>query len=334
MAHGHRTRSCGRVRDTFGDRSGYSIGVDATRDRDAVAAIDLTCRLIQQAREVAAESSRSVATDGWSCAIPMERSVIGCRWIWLEGRTRVAVEQLGWPAGCERRRPMWNGQRVDQAARGCRVGHDRDDRATSATAAVVQVVREHPLEKLGPRHTARAPHRDDAGVGAVMGTGHWDSSASGGIRGRHQATELLALAGRGSEDPVVSNQVSPRRRDDPAQPAQHGLGLERQRRATVMPRPLQPIRDPPIVGPREPILCECWPRAVPTQPLEPGPIGVRDRDRRRPHVHVSGVRQVVSAATAKRHRRCSRAPCAHELMIGGSAWLAVDAACADGRPAP
>jgi len=43
---------------------------------------------------------------------------------------------------------------------------------------------------------------------------------------RHEATELCALARRGAEDPVISDQLSSRRRNDPAQLPQHGCWLE------------------------------------------------------------------------------------------------------------
>ena len=95
-------------------------------------------------------------SDGRRFAVTGERSVAGGRWIWLEGRAGVAIEQLWWPAGLEHGRSMGEAQAVEQGSGGSRVGHDGEDGTTAAACTIEQVVGE-PLEKLGPRHTTSAP---------------------------------------------------------------------------------------------------------------------------------------------------------------------------------
>jgi hypothetical protein len=72
--------------------------------------------------------------------------------------------------------------------------------------------------------------------------------------------------------------MAPRRRDDADQSAQECDGLEHQVGAAIWPGPLEPVRDPAVAGPGQPILGERRTGAVAAQALERVAIVVGDHD--------------------------------------------------------
>jgi hypothetical protein len=109
---------------------------------------------------------------------------------------------------------MPKSQAVEQAVRRRGIGHDRDHRATPTAPTVQKVVREHPPEEVSPWHPARSPHRGHRGSRRTVRR-IWTPTIRV-VRRWHQATELLALSRGRREQPVVPNQMPPRRGNDPA----------------------------------------------------------------------------------------------------------------------
>jgi hypothetical protein len=105
-------------------------------------------------------------------------------------------------------------------------------------------------------------------VAAAARSGHRRLRRVGG----HEGTQrLTVLAGR-AKDPAVADEMAARGRDDADEAAQERDGLHDEVGAPVGPRPLELVGDAPVVGPREALLRERGPRAVPAQPFERGAI--------------------------------------------------------------
>ncbi len=178
-------------------------------------------------------------------------------------RRRTRARPVAGPAQA-RRSPACTAARATRApcARGG-VHDDGDHAATAAARARKHVGGEYPAQQLGPRDPAPTPRAARRRRAVPRG---------------HQLAELRALLARRPEHPRVANQMPARWRNGPAKPAEKCHRRQHQLGATVGPRPLEPIRDRALGGPRQPLVRERGPGPVAAQPLERLPIVVGDHD--------------------------------------------------------